>query len=243
MAFMLSGQGSGDARPTVCCLPYAGGGRSIYRGWAEGLAGIDVHAVELPGRDSRFGEPAFTRVEPLARWLLDVLGGCDRAGVALFGHSMGAVVAFELARRLPAVGMECLHLFVSGCAAPHTGQLDDGTHRLSDQGFLDRIKQLGGTPPELFEDGELLALFLPVLRADYELTGTYRYGGHTVTCPVTALAGSEDSGVSPTAVSEWRRLTTGPFQLELFPGGHFFLRAEKERVLALIARQLGVSAE
>lgn len=205
-------------------FPYAGASASVYERW-KGLLdpALEIIPVELPGRGRRFGESLLTSVDAIVEdGLHTVKPYLDGKPYAMFGHSLGCVVAFEMSRRLRNMGYpEPVHLFASGRDAPHLNE-DDGMHLLPDDEFLAKIKALGGTPPEFFENQELLSLFLPILKSDYQASETYRYdeSAGQLTCDFTVFAGLDDGDYDPMA---WSRHTTGQCRAISYEGGHFFL--------------------
>lgn len=212
-----------------------------YRAWAGDLPEhIEVSAAQLPGRGPRLREPAFTRLAPLVAALHAHLPPLTGQRLALFGHSLGALVAFELARSLDAAGGPTVeHLFVSSCRAP---QLPGGrapVHTLPDAALRDHLRALGGTPPEVLAHAELMALLLPAVRADYAVYETYTHTpGPPLTCPLTALGGAQDANAGGEALLGWEAHTTGRFHLRLWPGGHFYLHTDPAPVLATLAAAL-----
>lgn len=235
------------AQIRLVCVPYAGGAASVFRGWAAGLpAEVEVRAVQLPGREDRFREPRFTRMEPVIKGLAGALGSSPSVPYALFGHSLGALVAFELARELSRRGAPGpAHLFVSAHVAPHLHHTVAPLHRLPDPEFLDELsRRYQGIPDVVRRDAELMDLFLPLLRADWEILGTYVYAeGPPLCCPITAFGGREDREVDREALGAWDRQTTGPFRLEMVPGGHLFLRGDAQpQLLATLTSDLARSA-
>jgi medium-chain acyl-[acyl-carrier-protein] hydrolase len=227
------------------CFPYAGGSARMFTAWQTGLPeNVEVVPVEPPGRGSRFPEPLHDRAEPLVDDLLPRLLTRRDAPFALFGHSMGALLAFEIARRLEQrYGAPPLHLFVSAFRAPHLPPAAVPDHTLPDEQFRARLREFKGTPEEVLADEGLMELFVPILRADLAIAGTYRStGGPPVTCPVTAFAGTEDREVGVSAVAQWSRHTTGGFALKAVPGDHFFLHSHRDLILGEIARGLGAAA-
>ena len=229
------------ARLRLLCFPYAGGGPSVFSGWPRALpSDVELCAVQMPGRERRLSEPPITDWDEVVDRMVDGLAPWTERPCALFGHSLGAVLAFELARRLrrlPRCGL--VHLFVSGCRAPHLPFGDGAIHHLPDQEFVDGLRRLRGTPEELFDSPELLELFLPVLRADLMLAETYACRGDApLDVPISAYGGREDAQETPPMVSEWRAHTTSAFLSSTFPGGHFFVKEESAALLSQLSREL-----
>jgi medium-chain acyl-[acyl-carrier-protein] hydrolase len=225
----------------LLCIPHAGGGASAFRGWAEALpAQVEVCPVQLPGRENRMGEPAIDRMEPL----VDALAEQVRDGglpFAIYGHSNGALIGFELARRLRREGGHGpVHLFASGRRAPDLPNPLPDMHHLGDDDFMRSLASLGGTPREVAEHPELMRVLLPLLRADVALNETYRFGDEApLECGITAYGGLEDPKAGRAEMEAWRRHTSGPFALRTFPGDHFFaFGASRGLVLATLADDL-----
>ncbi|WP_246204076.1 thioesterase II family protein [Streptomyces tailanensis] len=229
-----------DAVARLFCLPHAGAGASAYREWQSKVGpDVEVVPVQLPGREARFAEPPVTSAAEIVKHLAGSL--VERAGgkpFALFGHSMGALLAYELTHELLLVGRPPVHLVVSGYGAPHLPRSTayGVVHKLPDAELARHIEALQGTAGEVLEHPELLELLLPILRADYELCETYRFVGHPpLPVPVTALGGTEDPGATEPQLRAWGELTTAPFTATSFPGGHFYLNAQLDD-LTRIAR-------
>ncbi len=229
------------ARLRLICLPPAGGGASRYRDWPAHLPDdVEVVSVQLPGRENRFNEPAIESMEELAGPLLEGLAGHLVPPFALFGHSMGALVAFELVRRMRQRGVEPAHLFAAGCQAPHLPSRSPDRHTLPDPEFLAAIAELGGIPPEPAVEREFLEVMLPALRGDCTLVETYAFRPQApLGCPVSAFGGVGDKEVFPEDVAAWSRHTTGPFRAHLLPGDHFFVNSARPDLLRLGASELG----
>jgi medium-chain acyl-[acyl-carrier-protein] hydrolase len=229
-----------NARLRLICLPPAGGGASRYRDWAALLPkDIEVVSVQLPGRESRFTEDPFTSMEQLAGPLLDGLASYLTHPFALFGHSMGAFIAFELARRVRSGGLAPVHLFASGCRAPHLPRRSPDWHTLPDPEFLAVIRGLGGIPPELLAEPHFLDAMLPTLRSDCTLVETYSpRPGAPLHCPVTAFGGLRDPEALPEDVHAWSTHTTGPFRAHILPGDHFFINSARPDLLRLLTSAL-----
>lgn len=230
------------ARLRLLCVPWAGGGTSGYRDWPAHLPDdVEVAAVQLPGREARFAEPPVSSMEPLVdRLAAGVLDHLDRP-FALFGHSMGALIAFELAVRLRSTGREPVRLFVSGARAPHLPprRVRD-RHTLPDPEFVATVRELGGMPPEVLGSPDLLDLVLPALRGDFALVETYiPRAGPVLHCPVSAFGGVDDAEVDRDDLAAWSRHTTRPSRVHLLPGGHFFVTSSREDLLRIVAAELG----
>ena len=239
--WIAPGRSADLARVRLVCLPYAGGGASIFRRWIAALApGIDVRAVQLPGRENRMQEPPFTALEPLVAALADAIRPWLDRPYALFGASMGTLIAFELARVLAAgpAGPPA-KLFVAAHRAPHLPDLGPELHRLPDATFLDELRRLHGMPDEVLAHPELRALLLPLLRADFTACETYRFRpGPLLDCPIVAFGGSEDGEVTRKDLEAWREQTRAAFTLRMLPGNHFFVQSARAALLAAIAEEL-----
>jgi medium-chain acyl-[acyl-carrier-protein] hydrolase len=235
--WILRKPASAVPRLRLFCFPYAGGGASIYRNWAAALpADVEVCAVRLPGREGYLGEPPIRRISQAVDLLSTALSRYLDLPFAVFGHSMGALLGYEVTRRLLAdTGRQPCHLFVSGHRAPHLPPRRPRLHDLDDDGFLAGIKALNGTPAEVFEHRELIDLLLPLLRADLELVETYaELPGRRLSCPVTALGGDADLGVPAEDIAAWRIVTRGPFEPALIEGDHFYINTARSILLEVI---------
>ena len=221
------------------CLPYAGGSASTYRSWSDVLGpSIDVCAVELSGRGTRFAERPVDRTDELLEEVTNAVRSLRGGPVALFGHSFGARLAFATAR---AVGeRDVAHVFVSGAGAadlPRKGGTVTGP--LSDAELRQELIELGGTPAAVLDDPELMALVAPMLRADFALAADLVTRLEPpLSCPVTAFAGRADTHVPLTSVERWREATSATFRMMVVDGGHFFLEAQRAIVTREIARAL-----
>lgn len=204
---------------------------------------IEVCPVALPGRGRRFSEPPFTRMEPLVEHLATALTPYLDRPYAFYGHSMGALICYELARELRRRGTDLpVHLFVAAQRSPDQIRKEVEIHRLPDQEFLEHLKSYGGIPQEMIYDAELMEVLMPQLRADFAICETYRYDPEPpLTCRITALGGLSD-GINREELQAWEQHTTERFRLHMFPGGHFFLREQEIHLIQLIARQLDVGS-
>ena len=232
---------SANARLRLFCFPYAGGGASAYRTWAQDLpAGVDICPVQLPGRESRLLEQPYTRIGDLIHTLLDVLWPYFDRPFAFFGHSLGALICFELARQLRQQrGLSPVHLFVSGRRAPQLVDPDRPIHGLLEAEFVEELRRLGGTPEAVLQDADMLQLILPVLRADFAMCETYAYAGwDPLDCPITALGGWQDPKARCDELAAWHEQTQAGFRLQMFPGDHFYLRSAHDLLLETLAQEL-----
>lgn len=222
----------------VFCLPYAGGTARIYRPWVmQAPPNIEIVPIQLPGREKRMGEPAFTRMDALIDSIIYFFESeFSRGPFALFGHSMGGKIAFELARTLEKhTASAPAHLFVSGISAPQLRVRTPRVHQLADEALLDELRRLNGTPEELLRNEELMGLMLPFIRADYTLSETWKYRpGAPLRCPITAFGGRQDPDADETELAAWRQLTSNQFEMRLFEGDHFFIHNQGPLILGAI---------
>lgn len=215
-----------DASIRLFCFPYAGGSALIFRHWRELLPpSIEVVAVELPGHGRRHDEKPFTDLDSLVHTLQAALLPDLNRPFAVFGHSMGALIGYELTRRLyTRVGLQPRRLFVSGHNPPGWKTSSRLLYELPDQEFIAELHRLNGTPREILADAALMELALPLLRANFRLDETYHHHPYPrLSCPVSAYGGISDEDVSAGAVSAWQRLTKGTFSAHMFSGDHFFI--------------------
>jgi pyochelin biosynthesis protein PchC len=228
----------------VVCFPHAGGGASFFRSWADGLpASVDLLAVQYPGREDRAREPAIARMDELADAVAGAVGELLGQPLVLFGHSMGASVAHEVARRIGArAGSRLRGLVVSGQPGPR--HLVPGTlHLEPDEAIWADVVRLNGTATPLTGHEELRRLLLPTLRSDYRLIETYRpRPGQRLGCPVVACLGGADPDVTREQAASWSETTSGPFELRVFPGDHFYLKRCRDELIAAVLQTLGVPA-
>ncbi|HDR9132543.1 thioesterase [Burkholderia vietnamiensis] len=236
--------GHADAR--IFCLPYAGGSASIFAGWRHALpVSLEVCAIELPGRGSRFAEPALTHMDAVVDELVRVVGDCPPAPFALFGHSMGAVVAAELARRLVELGRPPIALVASACAAPHLPiRREHVLHLLPRDALIEALIHLDGLPAIARERRDFLDTFMPTIRADLQCRETWRSTPHDLGIPVHVLTGADDGLVSEADALAWHAFTSTEFSIRRFDGGHFFIHSAMQAVLdhlaAIVQRSLAL---
>jgi medium-chain acyl-[acyl-carrier-protein] hydrolase len=231
-----------QARLRLFCFPYAGGGASIFRSWPEGLPDeIEVCAVQLPGRERRLREPPETRLAPLVDALAHALRPTMHLPFALFGHSMGALIAFDLARRLRQQGgPRPLQVFISARRAAHLPSTDPPIHQLPTAAFLEQLQQrYNAIPPAVLAEKELMDLFLPTLRADFAIHETYVYQADApLSCPLAAFGGLQDRRVDRDSLEAWGEQTRNRFSLRMFPGDHFFLQSARGQLLQALCEDL-----
>jgi len=220
-----------QSRVRLAVLPHAGGSATYYHPFSRLLHPlVEVLAVQYPGRQERRHEEPVTDIGLLADQVTAALLPWTGQPLALFGHSMGATLGFEVARRLERRGTPPVALIASGRRAPHI-EVPERVHLLDDEGVLAEVAQLSGTDPHLLEDEEVRAMTLRTLRGDYRAIETYRCdAGATVGCPVLALGGDNDPRVPVDQLRAWRERTTGGFGIEVFDGGHFYLAGHRRAV-------------
>jgi medium-chain acyl-[acyl-carrier-protein] hydrolase len=223
------------------CFPYAGGSAQIYRKWAQRLPpAVEVCPVQLPGRGNRLREPLFTDLDTLVLALAEAVPSYLDKPYAFFGHSMGALIGFELAHRLREREINGpAQLFVSGHRAPQFSREESLSYNLPEPEFLEELRRINGTPREVLEHPELIQLMMPLLRADFKVAQTYEYRpGPPLDCPITAFGGLRDEDVSQEQIAGWREQTRAEFSLHMFPGDHFFIHASEALLLEILSRKL-----
>jgi medium-chain acyl-[acyl-carrier-protein] hydrolase len=229
------------ARLRLFCFPYAGGSASAYARWPERLpAGVDVRPVQLPGRWNRLREPPLTRFDDVVRAIADVLPPYVDRPHALFGHSMGALLAFEIAGRLRERGLPPpLSLFVSGHRAPQLPDTDLPGADLNDPAFIERLRGLDGTPREVLDSPALMTLLLPTIRADFNVCRSYAYvPGAPLACPITVFGGADDTETADGRLEAWSIHTTARSTVYRFPGGHFYIHSAEALLLKALSASL-----
>lgn len=241
---------SGSAGRRLVCFPHAGGAASYFAPLAQALSGtgadrvvdVDVLALQYPGRQERLSEPCIDSIGGLTEAVLPELQGWLDRPFALFGHSMGAIVAFEVARALEDQhGPEPLGLFASGRRAPSTWR-DEHVHRGGDRQLLAEVTRLAGTPSLLIDDDDIRQMMLPALRGDYRAIETYVWEpGRPLSCPIWALVGETDPLTTVHEAAAWAAHTTGGFELRTFPGGHFYLAGQQAQLVEVLTEKLATT--
>ncbi|MCA1694960.1 MAG: thioesterase [Actinobacteria bacterium] len=230
------------AKHRLFCLPHAGAGVGAYAGWASLLPPeVEVVVIQLPGREDRINEPAFTEAAALVRSVVQVLRPYLHLPFSFFGHSGGALLGFELTRALSSrYHREPAHLFVSGQAAPDLVDRSPMLHTLPDSKFIEAVYGFGGTARAVVDDPQLMNLVLPALRTDFAVWEQYQFEpGPLLTAPITAFGGDRDERAPVAALEAWRHHTDGEFAVRMFEGNHFFLQDQRTEV----ARAVGVALQ
>jgi medium-chain acyl-[acyl-carrier-protein] hydrolase len=230
-----------SASRRLFCFPYAGAAAYVFNNWPKFLPpDLEVCALQLPGRGKRLREPMHTRMSTLFDAVYPAIKPLLDKPFMFFGHSMGAMIGFELARFLRRERQPLpSHLFVSGRRPVQIREDDPRTYDLPEPEFIQELIRLNGTPREVLEHRELLELVLPLLRADFELIHTYEYSPEPpFAFPITAFGGLDDSEVSREQLDAWREQTTSTFRLHLLPGDHFFIHSAQDSLLRIISEEM-----
>jgi medium-chain acyl-[acyl-carrier-protein] hydrolase len=230
------------ARVRLFCIPYAGGGSAAFRPWApEAPADVELCLVQLPGRESRWKERPLTRVDEVVAALAVAVRPLLDRPYALFGHSLGALISFELVRALRAQRAALpVHLFVSAHRAPSRPNPHTPIGHLADAPFVDEIgRRYGGIPQAVLDSPELLALMLPMLRADIRMFEAYVHRAEApLACPISAFGGEQDTYVRGEELAEWALQTERAFRIRMLPGDHFFVQGQRTAIVTAIGADL-----
>jgi medium-chain acyl-[acyl-carrier-protein] hydrolase len=240
--FKCFAHGSRAPRWRLLCLPYAGGSAGIYSRWANYLpSDVELLAVQYPGREERMGETPIGDLLTLARTLAGIVQALPPRPYAVFGHSLGALIGFEMVRALRKKGQPLPQwLFLSGSGGPRINTYcDNPRHRWTDEAFVEELRRMDGTPAELLENPELMGLVLPMLRADLAAVDTYNYADAlALHVPIQAIGGLDDADVSRERLAEWKQETSAEFSLCMLAGNHFFLHDAAPLICDLLNRQM-----
>ncbi len=234
----------GPRRLRLYCFPYSGGNAAAFVPWQREIdPAIEVCAVQLPGRGARFREPPYTSFQALIQALGEMLRTQNEAGAgpfAFYGHSLGSLIAFELARhcrrhKLPMP----VHLIVSGCNAPPLRGKSKRLHELPDDQLIEKLRDYNGTPREILDNRDLMRLLLPAVRADFALGADYHYEAEApLPIPLTALSGKNDKHVEAGDLRAWQKETSVAYREHWFDGDHFFINEARQLVLDCLATEL-----
>jgi medium-chain acyl-[acyl-carrier-protein] hydrolase len=231
----------------IFCFHYAGGGSSVYRLWGDHIIdGVDLIAIQLPGRENRFGESLIKKIDSIIETLYNNFLGLNDKPYIFFGHSLGALVAFEFARKLQQQNHPNLkHLIVSGSRAPHLPIRRKPIYNLPDQALLKEIRKYNGIPQDLLIEKELLMeIMLPIIRADFTISDLYQCSPEIkLKTPITAFGGIDDNTFPFEDLLKWE-LHTDIFNYECFTGNHFFIKSSFQKVIksinAILAKELSL---
>jgi medium-chain acyl-[acyl-carrier-protein] hydrolase len=224
------------SQSTLFCFPHAGGNAFLYRTWQAQLPDVLVSALHLPGRGRRLAEPPFVRMEDMVEAAVRAMLPLMTRPFTLFGHSMGALLAFEVARVLEQRHRRFAdHVFLAAAKAPELQGHRQQTHQLPDSEFIATLRALSGTPEELLNDPQVLAVMLPMLRGDFEVVETYRYTpGPPLTAPFTVFGGAADASATRAELEPWAGHTRATCAFHVLPGDHFFIREQTSEVIRLV---------
>lgn len=231
-----------QAKFRLFCFPYAGGSATIFRTWSLNLPNtVEVYPVQIPGRGSRLMETPFTQISPLVQALGNALLPHTNKPYAFFGHSLGALISFELARYFRRnFNTQPIHLFVSARQAPHIPD-PSPMHALPEMELLQELHRLNGTPKEVLDNPEVMQLFLPLLQADLAVDETYIYTVEPpLESPITVLGGLQDPETNLNNLTAWREHTTASFSIKMFPGDHFFINTEQMLLFKTISQAIAI---
>jgi medium-chain acyl-[acyl-carrier-protein] hydrolase len=224
------------------CFPHAGGGPVAFFDWAERLGPeMECVCVQYPARGHRLREQPLTRIEDLAREAEEGLSAVPQRPFAFYGHSLGGIVAFELARRLRRAGnYDLLHLFIGAARPPHLESPFPPIHGLPREAFIQTVQaRYGGIPQIIYQEPELLEMFLPGLVADFTAFETYRFQPDApLDVPITAFGGEKDTVVTPDSLKEWALHTDAGFDMNVLPGGHFFPPSSATELVRLLQTRM-----
>lgn len=223
------------------CFHYGGGSASIFRKWSKDLIdNVELVAIQLPGREERFNELLLSNVSQVVDNLCQNFNNFLDKPFIFFGHSVGALIAFEFVRALRRKGISNPeHLIVSGTKAPQTSSKKHPIHNLPYVKFIEELKKYNGAPSYIIEDRELMSIFAPIIRADFCISETYKYTNEKpLICPITALGGLHDDTFNLSDLTKWKKQTTGFFKSHFLIGDHFFINTSYEEVIKIVNQAL-----
>lgn len=233
--WLRSGRPRPEATARLFLFHHAGGAASAFHGWGDlAPAEVETVAVQLPGRENRFSEPLITAMDPIVRAVADALDPFVDEPFALFGHSMGARVAYAVSVELADRGRPVPSaLVVSASRAPHHPSARPNLHDLPDDVFIDELVRIGGIPDAIRRSGEMMEMMARIARADFSVLETWSPpAGRRSPAPIVALGGEDDGSAPRAALQSWADLADGDFRVRLFPGGHFYIRDHARAVVA-----------
>jgi len=217
----------------LICFPYAGGSASTFLPWVKTLpANVELIIIQAPGRGARIGEQAYSDMQILMRDLIKIIPNILNKPYIFFGHSLGSRIAFELVNQLKTLNHALpQHFIASGSRGPHHKSMKEPIYKLPHDEFIEELKQLNGTPQAVLENKELMELFLPLLTADFEIADRYCYTGEACfNCPISVLGGEDDVEISLSKLNSWGDFFITDADVQLLPGGHFFIDSHSELV-------------
>ncbi|WP_276915247.1 gramicidin S biosynthesis thioesterase GrsT [Aneurinibacillus aneurinilyticus] len=229
------------AKLRLFCVPYAGGGASVFHEWSHFFPKeIEICSIQLPGRENRGMEDPLTDLQQIVEIAAEEIQPLINIPFAFFGHSMGALISFELARKIRQKNnVNPVHLFVSGRHAPQISCTKQDYHLLPDDQFIQELRLLNGTPEIVLQNAEMMGILLPRLRADFSACGSYQYkNNEPLDCPITAFGGKDDIGVTYQSLEAWREQTKKEFSVCMYPGDHFFLYDSQHEMIEFMCKQL-----
>lgn len=232
---------SAQAKLRLFCFPYAGGSDHIFRNWGLNLPPlIEVCPVLLPGRGVRLRTPAYTNLLALTSEIANVMRPLLDLPFAFFGHSMGALMAFEITRELRRLEEpQPSHLFLAAHLPPQVPREREPLFNRPDSEIIEQMREINGTPTEILDHPELMEMMMPLLRADFEMVDSYTYVPDApLNSPITVFGGLQDRDVTREKLQEWEKQTTGSFSLRMFPGDHFFVNTASSFIYQVLGREL-----
>lgn len=227
----------------IFAFPYSGAGASLFNQWSKHCfnnSTTDLIGVQLPGRGSHLKTKPFSDLPLLIEQLVIAIKPLLDKPFIFFGHSLGALIAFELCRALRREDLPLpKHLFISAFRSPELPNPNRPLHQLSKAGIVDELRNYAGTPKEILADHKIMMLFLPLLRADFSLHETYQYQTDTpLSCPISILSGTDDHVAKPASMKNWQQQTSNRFDHTQYPGDHFFLNQQYQSIIHLLHRAL-----